>query len=302
MSPKEDRWTDLPLFIAVARCESFVEASRRTGTPASSVSRAVARLEQTLGVRLFQRTSRRVALTHEGTKLLERAGPLADEIDGVLDAVADREDEPSGRLRITAPVVSGAEQIGPALVSFAAKYPRVSVELHLTNAVLDLIEDGFDLGFRAGPVADGELVARRVWSVPYTVAASPRFIKQKLRGARRIGARALQDLPAVLTEGYPVWRFVRTDGTREEVRPASRFQVNDPRVAIEAARQNLGMVCAPRAAIAGTELVPITIDEGEPEARELYAVFPSRRLLPRRVRLAIEWIVASLDRPERLGR
>ncbi|HWL85263.1 MAG TPA: LysR family transcriptional regulator, partial [Polyangiaceae bacterium] len=173
-----NHWADLPLFVAVARCESFAEASRRTHTPTSTVSRAVSRLEEALGVRLLQRTSRRVSLTHEGAQLLERAGPLADEMGEVLDAVADREEEPAGRLRITAPVMTGAAVIGPALAAFAAKYPRVSIELHLSNSVLDLIEEGFDLGFRAGPVTDTDLVARRLWSVPYSLAASARFLKR----------------------------------------------------------------------------------------------------------------------------
>ncbi|HEX8539378.1 MAG TPA: LysR family transcriptional regulator, partial [Cystobacter sp.] len=156
---------DLRLFAAVARHLSFVEAARKLGVPTSTLSRRVANLEEALGARLLQRTSRRVGLTEEGARLLERAGPLLDALASVLDRTVDREEEPAGRLRVTAPVLTGSQRIAPALFAFAAKHPRISVELTLTNARVSLIEEGYDLAFRIGPIQDAELVARRIWSV-----------------------------------------------------------------------------------------------------------------------------------------
>lgn len=291
---------DVRLFVVVARHLSFVEAARRTGVPTSTVSRRIARLEEGMGVRLLQRTSRRVGLTSEGARLLERAGPLLEELGAVLDTAADREDEPAGRLRVTAPVMTGAQRIAPALFSFAARYPRVTVELTLTNAVLPLIDEGIDLAFRVGPVHDAELVARRLWSVPYALAASPRFVRQVLKGRTRLDRGALGSLPAVVTRPGGTWRLRRRDGSIEEIRPREHVCVNEPRVAIAAAAQGLGVVCAPSEVIAerGAGLVQLTVSGRTIEPRELFAVYPSRRLLPARVRRALDWVMEH-GRPSR---
>lgn len=284
---------DVRLFAAVAHHLSFVEAARRTGVPTSTVSRRVAQLEEALGVRLLQRTSRRVGLTGEGARLIERAGPLLDELGSVLDRAADREDEPAGRLRVTAPVMTGAQRIAPALFSFAARHPRLSLELTLTNAVVPLVEEGIDLAFRAGPVQDADLVARRMWSLPYALAASPRLVQDALEGRSRLARASLGSMPAVLSHPGAAWRLRRRDGSIEEVRPRAKLCVNDPRVAITAAAQGLGVVCAPREVIEqqGEALVELTVTGRTIEPRELFAVYPSRRLLSTRVRLAIDWVM-----------
>lgn len=276
---------DVALFLEVARGRSFARAAQRKRTPPSTVSRAVRRLEEQLGVRLLERSSRRVVPTAEGARLMERAGPLADELADVLREAADRNVRPAGRLRVTAPMMSGAGPIGDALVAFAARYPRVSVELHLSNQIIDLVEEGFDLGFRAGPVTDESLSARRVWSMPYVVAASPRFVQKHLRGKTHLAAAVFREQPAVSVNGAP-WRFA--SGERVLLREA--FRVNDPRVAVRAAAEGLGLVCAPQELARAAGLVEITTDLGAPAPRDLFAVFPSRRMMPKRVRLAIDWI------------
>src|SRR5689334_5743455 len=118
---------DARIFAAVAEHLSFVGAARRTGVPVSTVSRRIALLEETLGLRLLQRTSRRVGLTQDGARLLERLSPLLSEIGRVLETARDREDEPAGMLRVTAPLLTGSRRVAPALISFAARYPRVNV-------------------------------------------------------------------------------------------------------------------------------------------------------------------------------
>ncbi len=276
---------DVSLFLEVARARSFSRAALRKKTPPSTVSRAVRRLEEHLGVQLLERSSRRVVPTAEGARLVERAGPLADELSDVLREAADRNVRPAGRLRVTAPMMSGAGPIGDALVAFAARYPRVSVELHLSNQIIDLVEEGFDLGFRAGPVSDESLAARRVWSMPYVVGASPRFVQKQLRGKTHLAAALFREQPAVSVNGAP-WRLA--SGERVLLREA--FRVNDPRVAVRAAAEGLGLVCAPQELARGAGLVEITSDLGAPAPRDLFAVFPSRRMMPKRVRLAIDWI------------
>ena len=284
---------DVHLFLAVAKHASFVAASRKTGVPTSTVSRAVARLEEALGVRLLQRTSRHVSTTQEGAWLLARAAPLVDELDQVLAELGERDEEPAGKLRVTAPVVTGSEQIARALTAFAAAHPRVSVELQLTNAVVNLIDAGFDLAFRAGPITDGDLIARKLWTGRFALAASPSFVKRELKGRRRVSAERLAAVPAVVTRPGVAWKFVGPKGAQGEVMPRECFTVNDPRVAVEAAKAGLGVVRAPRDLLQREKrsLVLLECALGEPEGREMYAVYPSRRLVPLRVKAAIEWVL-----------
>jgi LysR family transcriptional regulator AphB len=287
---------DVRLFVEVARHASFVEASRRTGVPTSTVSRAVARVEAAVGARLLQRTSRRVIVTDEGARLVARAGPLTAELEAVLDGAIDRDPEPAGRLRITAPVVTGASVIAPAMVAFAVRYPRVEVELRLTNAVLPLHDEGIDLAFRAGPIRDAELIARRLMTMPYTLAASPAFVRDHLRGQPRVTVAALAEIPAVIGAPQAPWRIRRRDGTLDELRPRGRFAVNDPRVAVAAARDGLGIVRAPAELVPPKDpgLVAIELAGATLEPGEMFVVHASRRLVPVRVRAAIDWIVASV--------
>jgi DNA-binding transcriptional LysR family regulator len=287
---------DLRLTLAVASQQSFIAAARQTGIPASSVSRAVARLEEALGVRLFQRTSRSVSLTDEGFRLVQRCLPLLDQLGEAMDDIADLSPRPSGRLRVTAPIVSGAGWIASALLAFGEQHPDVSIELSLSNAVVDLIEEGFDLAFRGGPVNGTELVARRVCSVPYALGASADFVRQKV-GAEPVSAEQLELLEAVLGRPRTSWQFRREDGAVVEVRPAGRFFVNDLRVAVDAASRGLGIVRAPREMIedAGLVEIPLHPDLGTPESRDIYAVYPTRRFVPRRVRLAIDWVLAAAN-------
>jgi len=285
--------SDVHLFVAVAERASFIAASRKTGVPTSTVSRAVARLEDSLGVRLLHRTSRRVSPTQEGAWLLSRAAPLVDELGEVLAGIGERDEEPAGRLRVTAPIVTGSQQIARALTAFAAAHPRVSVELHLTNAVVNLVEAGFDLAFRAGPIADTDLIARKLWTGRFVLAAAPGFVKRVLKGRRNLSAEKLTAIPAVVTRSGVAWRFLAPDGGVRELTPQESFVVNDPRVAIEAAKAGLGIVRAPQDLVEREKsaLELLECELGEPEGRDMYAVYPSRRLVPRRVQAAIEWVL-----------
>jgi LysR family transcriptional regulator, transcriptional activator AphB len=293
---------DLRVVVAVARHGSFVEAARRTRVPSSTVSRAVARFEAAAGVRLFQRTSRRMSLTDEGARLIEQASPLLDELGQVVDNLTGDAGVLSGRLRVTAPVVSGGGEVGAALIAFAEAHPRVIVELHLTNAVVDLVTDGFDLAFRAGPIVQGaDLVAKRVASAPYAIGASPAFVRREIGRARRLSRADLEAVPAILARPGATWRFQRADGTRTEVRPRGHFCVTDPRVAIGAAVRGLGMVRAPREWIvaAALRVLEPSADVGVPEPRDLFAVYPSRHLVPKRVAAAVAWVERALRTRQR---
>jgi DNA-binding transcriptional LysR family regulator len=285
-------FADLPLFLAVARSLNFAAAARQTGVPLSTVSRAVARLEDRLGVRLLTRTTRRVSLTHEGAQLLERTGGLADELGERLRDASSADDEPAGHLRITAPVVTGAGPVSRVLRKMLAAFPRLTVELHLGNELVDLVKERFDLAIRNSADETPGLIARKLWSFSFALAASPEFVKHALKGRRELDEAMLRSVPSVATRPTPVWRFRKRNGEVTELRPRPRFVVSDPRVAAESAAQGLGVVFAPRLAIdaCAQKLVLLRTTLGEPESRFIYAVFPSRQFLPTRTRVALEWL------------
>lgn len=279
---------DLRLFVALAAGKSFAAAAARTGTTPSTLSRRIAELEDAMGKRLVQRTTRHFALTSDGERLLART---RDPLLSLAQAIDEPEDDqPSGRLRVTAMLATGAELIAPLLMEFAKKYPLVSVELNLTNAVLPLIEEGIDIAFRSAPITDGDLIARRVASWPFALAAAPSMAKAKMK------LDELNDVPAVLTRPNSSWKLVAKNGKTREIRPTARFVANDPRVALAAAAAGLGVVAAPRDRISdyGKRLVTISVPGHELAPRELYAVSPSRKLVPARVRLALAFVTEKL--------
>jgi DNA-binding transcriptional LysR family regulator len=291
---------DLAVFIHVARHASFVEASRRLAIPTSSVSRAVARLEEALGAQLLRRTSRRVALTDEGSQLVAHAAPHLEGLDEALASAADRRAEPAGVVRVTAPAYTGATRVARALARFARAHPKISIELDATNTIRDLIQDRFDFAVRVGAHADPDFIARRIWQGTFGIFAARDFVESALGGRARIGREALERVPCVAMRTQAIWRFVRPGGQSVEIAPRVRFAVNDPRAAVEAARQGIGLVLAPRDGMAGRgdpPLVRVRTDFGEPEPIDLYVVYPTRRLLPQRVRMVIEWLARATTAP-----
>lgn len=180
----------LRLFLAVAETTSFSAAARKLGLPKSSVSRGVASLENSLGTQLLHRTTRQVSLTTAGTALYDRAAPLMRSLDDAVGALPEREEEPSGELRITAPNDVGAVLLPEIITKFTARYPRIRLDVRLTNRPVDLVAEGFDVAIRAvaGRMADTSLVARKLTAIEIQFFASPSYL------ARRGTPRSLEEL------------------------------------------------------------------------------------------------------------
>lgn len=285
---------DLAVFVAVAREASFVGGSRRLGIPTSSVSRAVARLEERLGVALLRRTSRTVAITDEGRELLQRAGDHIEGLEEALLVAADARPEPRGVVRVTAPSFTGSTRVTRALAAFARRYPGIVVEIDATNVLRDLVLDGFDFGIRFGTVVDADFVARPLWHGQFGLFAARDFVRTELGGKRKLSREVLERVPCIVHRPSSVWKFRAPDGREVEVRPRPAFAVNDPRGAVDAARAGLGIVFAPlEAARPAGELVMLEPAFGDVAPVELFLVYPTRRLMTTRVRLAIDWLVNS---------
>lgn len=163
--------------LRVARAGSFAAAARETGVDPSSVSRQVAALEETLGIRVFERTTRRLDLTEAGRIYVDRVSAALEAVDEAADAARDVMTEPSGLLRVTASVAFGERWLIPRVASFRREYPRIDLDIVLTDTVMDLAGEGIDLAIRLGPRPEtGSMVAARLFDTSYRVVASPDYI------------------------------------------------------------------------------------------------------------------------------
>ena len=290
---------DLAVFACVAEQRSFAQASRRLGIPTSSVSRAVARLEDRVGVRLLQRTSRTVTTTEEGRRLLVDTGSALVDLERSLEKTAEARAEATGTIKLTAPVFTSSTHLAPRLAEFAKRYPKINVKLDATNALRSLVDDGFDLAVRVGPLADADLVARRAWTGAFALFAAPDFAAKhfgkKRRGTHVASLAAVESAPAIVTRVSSPWRFVGAGGEKIEEIPNRRFAVNDPRAAVEIARTGLGLVLAPIEAVAKGDrsLVRVEPAFGRPADADLFLVYPSKRHLPARVRLLVDFLLGA---------
>ena len=156
-----DRFDEISAFAAVADARSFTHGAKRLGVSSAQISKLVAKLENRLGARLLNRTTRDVSLTDTGRAYLERARVLLEDFDALESSVRD-ESGPRGLLRVSAPMSFGASQLTPALLDFASAYPEVSLDVSSTDRMINLVEEGFDVAVRIGQLSDSSLIARRL--------------------------------------------------------------------------------------------------------------------------------------------
>lgn len=193
-------YDNIALFVAVAKSGSFSRAAADLGLSLSMVSRRILEFEAAIGIKLFERSTRIVRLTHEGRLFLDRTESL---IEGLNVAIKTRSGV-AGAIRVTAPPLAARKLLGQRLLEFLKRNPQISIDLVATNAQLDLIEDQIDVAFRLGPLSDSSLVAVKLWDVPYAVCGSATLVKHyKIRGG--VDLRRLSELPCIYT-GQP-WRF-----------------------------------------------------------------------------------------------
>ena len=270
-------YNDLALFTSVAQHLSFSDAAQRMGIPLSRVSRRIAELEKHLETKLFERTTRQVRLTEEGRRLLDRC---QSPFEALQDVAGFMDDIKRQTIRITAPPLAARTTIGPRLLEFASQNPDVTFDLVTTNAMLNFFRDNIDVAFRLGPLSDSSLIAKRLWSVPYSFCAGAEFIEK--HNLQKPSINDLHVIPAIISR--QPWVLA----TGEKVRPSEVVHtIDDLNVVAAAARQNLGVAMLPTDMVTG-DLRPLSIKDAEPMQRDMFAVYPSRRLLPVRVRRLID--------------
>lgn len=271
-------FNDLALFTSVAEHLSFSAAAEASSIPLSRVSRRIAELEQHLGVKLFERTTRQVRLTEEGKRLLDRC---QDPVEALRDVAGFADTTKEQTIRVTAPPLAARVSIGPKLLSFVATHPNVKIELSTTNAMLDFFRDNIDIAFRLGPLNDSSLVARRLWPVPYCFCAGDDFIKRhKLQDP--ISVQQLSALPSLASRQS--WWLAKGDQVKLS-NIVHRF--DDLDVLAAAAKLNLGIAMLPSDMLQ-SGMRALKLIDAAPMARHMFAVYPSRRLLPARIRELID--------------
>lgn len=276
-------YNDLALFTAVANHLSFSKAAEQLDIPLSRVSRRVADLEDHLGAKLFERSTRQVRLTEEGRRLLDRCQDPIEALQGVAgftDATRQH------KIRVTAPPLAARKTVCPRLLSFAEAHPDVEFELTTTNLFLDFFRDNIDLAFRVGPLSDSSLVAKRLWSVDYCFCAGEQFIAEHgLKGT--LSRQDFLTLPA-LTAGQS---WVLESG--EVLQPKHiAHSFSDLDVIEQAVRRNFGVAMLPLDMVDG-DIHPLVVGAAKPLTRDMFAVYPSRRLLPVRVRKLIDHMASG---------
>lgn len=273
----------LTLFEAVARTSSFSAAAKELGIPKSSASRGVARLEGELGLQLLFRTTRRVSLSAAGTALYDRITPLLRSVKAAMGELPEREDAPSGTLRITAPVDLGVLFLAEVVTRYTARHPAVSVDVHLTGRVVDLVAEGFDVALRiAARLEDSSLVVRRAAPVVFQLFASPLYL------ARRGTPRGEDDLAAhdaVVFRGGPQSLRVTAPRPMAAGRRA-RIACDDLLFARDAVRAGAGVGLLPtflaEADVVAGRLVRV-LPRFERPAGHLHIVTPAAKHVPRKV-------------------
>ena len=279
------------VFSAVADIGSFAKAAERLDLSPASVTRQVAQLEDHLGSRLLNRTTRRLSLTESGSLYLQRCQEVLALIEDAERMVGGQQSVPVGTLRVSAPVSFGSRHLAPALAAYVGRYPAVAVELELNDRQVNLVEEGFDIAIRVAERLDPGLVARRLALARLRLCAAPAYLAR--RGVPRVPAE-LHDHDCLLYTyaAQSVWIFRRA-GQTERIAVAGSVKANNGDALLAAAAAGLGVILQPDFIVADAlhdgRLVTL-LDDYDCGGAGIYAVYPSRRHLPLKVRSFIDFL------------
>jgi DNA-binding transcriptional LysR family regulator len=287
-----DRIDAMQAFVAVADLKGFAPAARKLGLSPSGVTRLIAALEDRLGARLLQRTTRQVALTDVGARYLERVRRILADVEEAEGSVQAERTRPSGRLVVSAPIGFGRLHVSPVMSAYLTRYPEVSGELRLTDRIVNLVEDGVDLAVRIGHLPDSTLVARHVGEMRRIVVASSGYLRRRGEPRTPQAIASHDTIQFGATAASPDWQFVE-NGTEIRVACTPRLITNSADAAIQHAEQGGGLtrVLAYQAAeaIKGGRL-RIVLQKFEQPPLPIHIVYPTSRLLSAKVRTFVDLV------------
>jgi DNA-binding transcriptional LysR family regulator len=290
----------LAMFARVAEERSFAGAARVMGVSVATVSRAVARLEERLGARLLNRTSRQLALTEFGRGVAENAQNVVRAAEAAEGAAREQSAQPRGLIRLSVPMSFGLRWVAPLLPLFLRTYPDVSIDLHLTDAQVDLVADGFDAALRIAALPDSPLVARRLCAVRPLVVAAPAYLAQHGTPQHPSELAHHACLGYAFRARSDIWRFTNEAGEEVSIKPVGPLRVTNADALIPTVLAGLAIaefpefICADQ--VRDGSLVPILNDWTLPHGG-LYFVTPSARTRPAKVTALAAFFVEHLSQP-----
>ena len=286
------QWEGISEFVYVAENESFTLASKKMGISTAQVSRQISALEKRLNIKLFYRTTRKVSLTEEGRIFYQHCRGVLDGLDAAELAVTNLQSKPQGRVKLTAPVTYGEQQILPLVNDFAVQYSELEVTANLSNQQVDIVEEGYDLAIRLGKLADSTLMAKKLGTRTNYVCAAPSYLEK--HGI----PHSLSELNKhnCLQGSLDYWHFV-DNGKERNIRIRGRLRYNSGYSLTDAALKGLGIVQLPdyyvQQYIESGELITILDNYREPD-EGIWAVYPQNRHLSPKIRLLVEYLVKHL--------
>jgi DNA-binding transcriptional LysR family regulator len=284
---------------------SFAAASTELVLSKATVSKAVSRLEQRLGARLFNRTSRRLALTDTGQKLSAQAARLLADGEAVENEALAQSVTPRGLVRLAVPMTFGVKEVAPILPEFLSKYPDVAIDLHLSDAKVDLVGDGFDAGLRIASLPDSSLIARRLCGMSRFTVASPAYLKRHGRPTHPMRLAEHKCFGYAYLSTPDVWHYTNVKGEQASVRPGGPLRANNGEAVMPALIAGLGIADLPDFivgdAIASGE-VEVILEGWKQAEGAVHLVMPSGGPRPARVEALADFLTRHFTRPKRVRR
>jgi DNA-binding transcriptional LysR family regulator len=294
-----DRLTDVAVFVRVVERGSFTLAAEDLELSRAVVSKYLTRLEERLGARLLNRTTRRLALTEAGAALFEASRGAIERIEEAEAAVAQLQSEPRGRLRVSAPMSFGILHLGPALAQFARAYPKVSLDLKLDDRYVNLVEEGIDVAVRIGALTDSSLVARKLASTRAVACAAHEYLAQHGEPESPEDLATHNCLIYSYLSTANVWRFTAPDGREIPVAVNGTLRINNGIVLAEAAVAGQGILLTPSFYVAPLlrqgRLKRILANYRLKELG-IHAVYPQRDHVPPKVRAFVDFLAQRFGR------
>jgi DNA-binding transcriptional LysR family regulator len=288
---------EIEAFVAVAELGGFAAAAKRIERDASVISRRVSQLEARLGVRLLVRTTRRVALTEAGKSYFNRVQVILEELSAANVEVAEKAAAPQGLLRVSAPVTFGRLWLAPLIAGFLKQHEHIRVDLRLSDRIVDLVAEGFDVAVRVGVLPSSSLQSRRIGGHRMLLAASPAYLKAAGTPRR---PEELQNHDCVGFTGnssWPDWHL-QYNSKRKLVRPPCRYVTDNSEAALAAAIDGAGIILAPDwlvgSALHQGTLVEILRGWTVKGDGGVYTVLPPGRLIPKKSRAFIDYLAAEM--------
>ena len=298
-----DRFTGMTIFVKVVDAGSFAAAARHFGMSAAMVSKHVQTLEEHLGARLLNRTTRRVSATEVGQHFYERCMRILSELEEAERVAGDLQTTPRGLLRVTAPVSFGTRQLAPAIADYLASYPDVSIDLSLDDPYVDLVARHFDLAIRLGALVDSSLIARKLCTLAMVVCASPGYLEKY--GTPREPRDLVFHNCLAYTYANPrsVWTFVDQNGEQNVIRISGRFLANSGDALLALVLRGAGIMLAPdylvEEELKAGRLIRLLPDYTTPET-PVHAVYPHSHYLSAKTRTFIDFLATRFGHSVRV--